>query len=164
MFTNRRYLALGLILVLVLVFLSCAPGNDRWDQKISPGHKAGFWVGIWHGLIIIITFIVSLFTNEVGLYEVSNTGWPYNLGFLIGLFCSIGGGIRIGRKKWTRKWRIRKDEWDEIGDKIEEKVRRGVKTWLEETKKEDKEQEWAKIANMIEEKIKETLRKWAEKE
>jgi len=160
MFKNRRYLVVGLILVVALMFLSCAPGNERWDQEINPSNMAGFWAGIWHGLIIVITFIVSLFTKEVGLYEINNTGWPYNLGFLIGLFISIGGGIRA--KKRRRK--VRKRDWDKIGEKIEEKVHTGIKAWLDETGKEEKEKEWDEIAKKIEEKIKKALKEWAEKE
>jgi len=160
MFTNKRYIAFGLILILAFASLSCAPGNDRWDQEINPGHNAGFWAGIWHGLIIIITFIVSLFTTEVGIYEVSNTGWPYNLGFLIGLIVSVGHVWRWGR--W-RKYR-RKYEWRKIGDEVEEKVRTGIQAWLEESKKEEKEKEWEEIAKKIEEKIKKALKEWAEKE
>ncbi len=87
---------LGLILILAIIFLNCAPGNYRWNQTINPGHNAGFWAGLWHGLIIIIAFVVSLFTKEVGIYEINNNGWPYNLGFMIGLLFSIGGGIRFG--------------------------------------------------------------------
>ncbi len=157
---NKRYIALGLILVVALMCLSCAPGNERWDLEINPDQKAGFWAGIWHGIIIVITFIVSLFTSEVGLYEVNNTGWPYNLGFLIGLCASVGGGIRIHR---TRRRRRRYD-WDEIGDKIEERVHSGVKAWFDEAEKEEKEREWEEIAKKIEEKIKSALREWADKE
>lgn len=89
MSANNKYLALGLIVLFAFMFLNCAPGNERWDQEISPGNKAGFWAGLWHGLIIIILFIVSLFTKEVGIYEVNNTGWSYNLGFIIGLCFSL---------------------------------------------------------------------------
>ncbi|MEA3432824.1 MAG: hypothetical protein U9R01_09210 [candidate division WOR-3 bacterium] len=154
---SKRYIALGLVLVMALLSLSCAPGNERWDQEINPEQKAGFWAGVWHGLIIVITFIVSLFTKEVGLYEINNTGWPYNLGFIIGLFSSVGGGIRIGRKRRKR----RKYDWDEIGDMIEERVHKGVEAWLDET---EKEKEWQEIAKKIEEKIKKNLKEWAEKE
>ncbi|MBA7599741.1 hypothetical protein ES703_06780 [subsurface metagenome] len=156
---NRRYVAIIVILVVALMLLNCAPGNERWDQDINYGDKAGFWVGIWHGLIIVITFIVSLFTKEVGIYEINNTGWPYNLGFLIGLLFSVGGGIRIG----TRRRRIRRYEWGEIGDKVEERVCKGIKAWLEETKKEGKEKEWEEIARKIEEKIKKALKEWVDK-
>jgi len=157
---DKRYLVVGLILVIALMFLSCAPGNERWDQNITPGNLAGFWAGIWHGFIIVITFIVSLFTREVGLYEINNTGWPYNLGFVIGLFISIGGIIRPKLKR--RK--VRERDWDKIGEKIEEKVHKGIEAWLDETGKEEKEKEWDEIAKKIEEKIKKALKEWAEKE
>jgi len=82
------------IIVSVLIVTSCAPGNERWDKNINPGHKAGFWAGLWHGLILIITFVVSLFTKEVGIYEINNNGWPYNLGFILGLCFTIGAPWR----------------------------------------------------------------------
>ena len=90
MFTNKKYIVFGLVVIIAFLFLNCAPGNERWDQEVNPGHRAGFWAGIWHGLLIIITFIVSLFTREVGIYEVNNAGWSYNLGFIIGLYLVLG--------------------------------------------------------------------------
>lgn len=147
------WLALGLALVLLSMSLSCAPGNERWDQELNPGQKAGFWMGVWHGLIVIITFIVSLFTSEVGLYEVSNTGWPYNLGFIIGLCISIGGGIRGKRHRRTRKF-----DWDRMGQTIEDRVRKGVQDWLDESKDEERKKEWEEIARKIEEKVRRALK------
>jgi hypothetical protein len=158
MFSNKKYLLPALLLIVFLVFLSCAPGNERWDQELNPGHNAGFWAGIWHGLIIVITFIISLFTNKVGIYEVSNTGWSYNLGYLIGLIVSLGGIFRHTH----RKYRVKKKDWDRFGDRIEERVRKGIKSWLDETDKEKKDKEWEEIAMKIEEKIKEALKEWAE--
>jgi hypothetical protein len=99
MFKNKKYLVIALIICAILVTTSCAPGNYRWNQTISPGHKANFWAGLWHGIIIIITFIVSLFNKQVGIYEVNNYGWPYNLGFVLGLMMSIGGGFRFTKKR-----------------------------------------------------------------
>jgi len=95
---NKSFYLL-LIVIVALFFMSCAPGNDEWNPAINPGNEAGFWAGMWHGAIIIVTFIVSLFTNDVGLYEVNNTGWPYNLGFIIGLNISIGGMFSGGKRK-----------------------------------------------------------------
>ena len=157
MFT-KKYLLFGLVLIIALVLISCAPGNERWDQEINPGHNAGFWAGIWHGLIIIITFIISLFTRHVGIYEVSNTGWSYNIGFIIGLMISLGGAFRSTHKKY----RMKKKDWDRFGDRIEERVRKGIKSWLDETDKDKKDKEWEEIAIRIEEKIKEALKEWAE--
>ncbi len=96
---NRKWFVLCAILVVAAFCLNCAAGNYRWDQNINPGHKAGFWAGLWHGLIIIITFIFSLFDKKVGIYEVNNAGWPYNLGFIIGLCFSILAPWRMTKKQ-----------------------------------------------------------------
>jgi len=87
------------VLAVILAAIACAPGNYRWDQTLNPGHKAGFWAGVWHGLIIIVTFIVSLFTGTVGIYESNNVGWPYNLGFILGLCFSVFAPWRITKHK-----------------------------------------------------------------
>jgi len=158
MFGKRKNLLIGLTLVIALILLGCAPGNERWNQEINPGHNAGFWGGLWHGLIVVITFIISLFTSEVRIYEVSNTGWSYNLGYLIGLMISLGGIFRQTRTKY----RLKKKDWDRFGDRIEERVQKGIKSWLDEADKEKKDKEWEEIAIKIEEKIKEALKEWAE--
>ena len=46
----------------------------------------------WHGIIVPITFIISLFSDTVGIYEVSNNGGWYDFGFLIGASLFLGGG------------------------------------------------------------------------
>ena len=102
---NKRYVAAVLVLIIAFFALTCAPGNERWAWD----NKAGFWAGIWHGLIIIITFIVSLFTKDVMIYESNNSGWSYNLGFLIGLCFSIGAPWRWRPKKWSKKCTTKKD-------------------------------------------------------
>lgn len=88
-----RVMLIGII-ISALLLSSCAPGNERWDQTKNHGHKARFWAGLRHGLILVVTFVVSLFTKEVGIYEVNNTSWPYNLGFLLGLCFTIGAPWR----------------------------------------------------------------------
>jgi hypothetical protein len=46
---------------------------------------AGFWRGLWHGLIIPITFLISLVNSNVNIYEVVNNGGFYNFGFVLGV-------------------------------------------------------------------------------
>ena len=53
---------------------------------------AGFWAGLWHGLISPITFVVSLFTPRVRMYEVNNGGRWYDFGFIIGVSGAFGSG------------------------------------------------------------------------
>ncbi len=39
---------------------------------------------MWHGLILPVTFVVSLFAEDVSIYEVHNSGHWYDFGFLLG--------------------------------------------------------------------------------
>ncbi|MBC8460707.1 MAG: hypothetical protein ISS17_00705 [Bacteroidales bacterium] len=86
---------LSLFVIAVIILTSCAPGNEKFD--IDP---AGFWMGLWHGFISLVTFVISLFNNEVGIYEVNNSGWPYNLGFILGIMIFYGGSTKGGSRKW----------------------------------------------------------------
>jgi len=73
---------------------SCAAGpNAQRSVADSAGHVAGFWLGLWHGIIAPVTFIVSLFSDRVNLYEVHNNGNWYNLGFALGAGILFGGGV-----------------------------------------------------------------------
>jgi len=47
---------------------------------------------LWHGIIAPITFIISLFTDSVSMYEVHNTGGWYDFGFVLGVGILFGGG------------------------------------------------------------------------
>jgi hypothetical protein len=82
---------LGLGVVLALLTLSaCAAGpNEMVDTGPDP---AGFWPGLWQGLISPITFLISLFTSEVNIYEVQNNGNWYDFGFMLGVAAAFGGG------------------------------------------------------------------------
>lgn len=75
-----------LILVGLLMMVSgCLPDqNYSKNSAGSSGNVAGFWLGLWHGLIMLITFIISWFNPKVGIYEVHNNGFCYNFGFLLG--------------------------------------------------------------------------------
>jgi hypothetical protein len=58
---------------------------------------AGFWLGLWHGLIAPVAFVISLFVTDVGIYEVHNSGSLYDLGFVLGLGFLVGGGASGAR-------------------------------------------------------------------
>ncbi|HWL40447.1 MAG TPA: hypothetical protein VNO75_09430 [Gemmatimonadaceae bacterium] len=69
--------------------LAVAGPNSKYQQ--AGATAAGFWAGLWHGLILPIAFIVSLFHTGVRIYEKNNAGRWYDFGFLIGASASIGG-------------------------------------------------------------------------
>jgi hypothetical protein len=88
--STRRIWRIGGALVLVLLLGSCAAGAN--PQITSGGSGAGFWLGLWHGFITPVTFIVSLFRDDVNVYEVRNVGNWYDLGFVLGLAAIFGAG------------------------------------------------------------------------
>ena len=91
---------LAIVFLFVVFFSSCAPGpNDMERTSDDEGKVAGFWKGLWHGLIAPITFIISVFTDKVHLYEVHNNGTWYNFGFVVGAGLFFSGGIFGHRKK-----------------------------------------------------------------
>jgi len=57
---------------------------------------AGFWLGLWQGFISPITFVVSLFNDDVGIYEIHNNGGWYDFGFLFGAMVIFSGMARSG--------------------------------------------------------------------
>jgi hypothetical protein len=86
--------------LLAVVLAACAAGpNSAVGTPAAGGTPAGFWLGLWHGLIAPITFLISLFNPRVNLYEVHNNGNWYDFGFILGLSVALGGGARGGRRK-----------------------------------------------------------------
>jgi hypothetical protein len=98
----NKILLLSLVFVLALSVASCTPGpNELRGTRNADGTSAGLLLGLWHGLISPITFIISLFSRKVNIYEVHNSGAWYNFGFVLGAGLFLSGGI-LGHKK-TRK-------------------------------------------------------------
>jgi hypothetical protein len=90
---KKVFTVAGLVLLVVIVMAGCAPGmNELVSPRTATGNTAGFWLGLWHGVISPVTFVISLFTRNVGMYEVHNNGGWYNFGFLLGLSIILGGG------------------------------------------------------------------------
>jgi hypothetical protein len=95
-------LGMSFLFLLMIFSLSCAPGPNNAEKTPDlEGKVAGFWKGIWHGLISPITFIISVFSQKVRFYEVHNNGGWYNFGFVIGAGLFLSGGI-LGKKKRRR--------------------------------------------------------------
>jgi hypothetical protein len=84
---------LVLLAVALLLLSGCVPSTDSADTD----SRAGFWWGLWHGMIAPISFIVGLFNDNVRIYEsLNHRGW-YDLGFLIGI-SALGGSAGASSK------------------------------------------------------------------
>jgi hypothetical protein len=91
---RRRSLAVvGLAVATLLLLAACAAGVNPDVGTPPPGatEPAGFWLGLWHGIILPVTWIVSLFTDTVSPYEVFNSGNWYDFGFVLGITIVFGG-------------------------------------------------------------------------
>jgi len=94
----KRYIPiLLLILFLLAVLSSCAPGGGRYSYK----RPAGFFTGIWHGWIAPVTLVIGIFNQQIRVYETSNVGWWYDFGFYMAVIAGFGS-LSLTRKKM--KW------------------------------------------------------------
>jgi len=93
----RRSRMFVLVLLLVVLLAGCAAGSNTAAETAANGDLAGFWLGLWHGIIVPITFIISLFNDNVNIYEVENNGNWYNFGFVFGAGILFGGGSSASR-------------------------------------------------------------------
>ena len=98
---GRTALLLGAMLLAALLLASCAAGPN--PAASSAPEAAGVGMGLWHGMISPITFVVSLFNPEVGIYEVRNNGNWYNGGFVLGVAMAFSGGASGGHSASRRK-------------------------------------------------------------
>lgn len=95
----RKHMTVGLFLLL-LVLAGCAPGVNPAVGTAGPdGTVAGFIMGLWHGFIAPFTFVLSLFTTTINVYEVHNSGNWYDFGFVLGAGILFGGGAFGSRRR-----------------------------------------------------------------
>jgi hypothetical protein len=58
----------------------------------------GFFSGLLHGLLILVSLVGSIFT-DVRVYAFPNSGFFYDLGFVIGASAILGGGAHTARRR-----------------------------------------------------------------
>ena len=161
---HRLWLKPLFVIPVLLLLTACTAG----DVQFTAETPAGFWYGLWHGVISFISLIIHLFNDSVMVYEKNNTGGWYDFGFLLGVISIWGGGSHVSYKSATRKKRDK--EWNEIGEKVEKKVMRKLKNWAEEEEgsreydKSANKEDWDDICEKVEKKLKRNIRDWAEKD
>ena len=146
---------MAMLLVVSVSVTGCAAGTGRF----SADQPAGFWAGVWHGAISVVTLIIHVFNDDVRVYEVVNTGGWYDFGFLFGAICIWGGGPTAGCARSKRR-KKEDEEWNEVGTKVEQKIKRKMRQWAEAEPDEDRDE----VEKKLEHKLREKLRTWAESE
>ncbi len=150
MIRTRTRLAYGALLAIgALALAGCAAGpGGRWAPPDA--EAAGFFVGLWHGILLLVSLVVSFFTDDVRIYEAHNTGIAYDIGFVLGVLAVYGNGIhlRFGHRKPQRSAE------DEVGERMKRRLEAKISRWI------DDEDEWKDLGEKLERKIKDRLRRW----
>lgn len=79
-----------------IILSSCLAEPVNVSTLVSE-KPAGFWMGLWHGIIAPISFIISLFSDTITMYAVNNNGGWYDFGFVIGAGILFSGGRKAGK-------------------------------------------------------------------
>lgn len=93
--------AIALLVLATVVLSGCAAGPNT--ASVAGPDAAGFWLGLWHGFASPVTFVVSLFTDGVSVYEVRNNGGWYDAGFMLGISSVLGGSGGSGAARRRRR-------------------------------------------------------------
>jgi hypothetical protein len=81
------------VLILGLLFLA---GCAKHYAPQAAADPYGFFVGIWHGVIIPFSAIGGLFVDDVQIIGRPNTGLWYYVGFGLGLLTLSASAIHRG--------------------------------------------------------------------
>ncbi|MBW8330989.1 MAG: hypothetical protein K0M40_03130 [Prolixibacteraceae bacterium] len=93
---TSKFFTLTIFVLFTILFLSsCAEVQNV--EACATGHTYGFFGGLWHGIIAPVSFVISLFSDNVAVWAVNNNGGWYSFGFLIGVGSLGFGGSKASR-------------------------------------------------------------------
>ena len=93
-----RLFALGSSLLLT----ACAA--TQASDAVAP-QAPGFVLGLWHGFIFPVAWVVSLFVSNVAIYAVPNNGGWYDFGYFLGIVV-FGVGAKKGGDRVVYRDRV----------------------------------------------------------
>jgi len=79
-----------IIIAGALALAACAATQQ--PDAVAPT-APGFLLGLWHGFIFPVAWLVSLFAPKVAVYAVPNNGGWYDFGYFLGIVV-FGVGAR----------------------------------------------------------------------
>jgi hypothetical protein len=80
------------LLAAVPAFALTACAATQTSDAVTPA-APGFLLGLWHGFIFPVAWVVSLFASSVAVYAVPNDGGWYDFGYFLGIVV-FGVGAR----------------------------------------------------------------------
>jgi hypothetical protein len=87
---------------LAVALSACAATQD--SAAVAP-QAPGFLLGLWHGFIFPVAWIVSLFMSNVAVYAVPNNGGWYDFGYFLGIVV-FGVGANKGGQRVVYRDRV----------------------------------------------------------
>jgi hypothetical protein len=85
----------------MLLLSACAATQAPDAVAHNPG-TPGFLLGLWHGFIFPVAWVISLFADKVAVYAVPNDGGWYDFGYFLGIVV-----FGVGARKSTTVYRDR---------------------------------------------------------
>ena len=90
-----------LLLVVMALFAACAA--TQASDAVAPT-APGFLLGLWHGFIFPVAWLISLFAPKVAVYAVPNNGGWYDFGYFLGIVV-FGVGAKRGHTEVRHRTR-----------------------------------------------------------
>ena len=87
-----------LIYLIFTVFVLSGCADVTPIENCVTDKPAGFLWGLWHGIIAPISFVGSLFIEDIAMYAVNNSGGWYDFGFVIGAGILFGGSGKASKR------------------------------------------------------------------
>ena len=100
------------ILTIAALALLSACAATQSPTMVAPT-APGFLLGLWHGFIFPVAWVISLFTDKVAIYAVPNNGGWYDFGYFLGIVV-----FGVGARKSTTVYRDRVVVRDSVGNKV----------------------------------------------
>lgn len=92
------------LLSLSLLLAACAKQVPSAVNQAAA--TPGFLLGLWHGFIFPVAWVLSLFMPDVAIYAVPNNGGWYDFGYFIGVVF-LGVGARKTRTVYVSRRVVR---------------------------------------------------------
>jgi hypothetical protein len=90
--TGLTIMLAGAVFAVIAMLSLSACAATQQSTAVAPT-APGFLLGLWHGFIFPVAWIVSLFTDKVAIYAVPNNGGWYDFGYFLGIVV-FGVGAR----------------------------------------------------------------------
>ena len=90
--------ARSLMVIGAALALSACAATQSDAAVATAAATPGFWLGVWHGFIFPVAFVVSLFIPDVAIYAVPNNGGWYDFGYFVGIVF-LGVGARSSKRR-----------------------------------------------------------------